>query len=517
MSGFFFRNWQPVLLTFGVLMLTGCPSSSDTKTDPAAPAAKPFVGQEVKIGAPAGLGFAEDSRNVLDEWSAETGATFAVKDIDGWKKSGPATQALEQTRGLVTLFPLTRLGETTAAGAWQPIPESFKGTNGLNWNDILPGVRENVCAPGRVPTLVPISLPVLVCYYRDDLLRKAKLEPPQTWDEYQELLKKLPEWATGKTAVEPWSPEFRATMLLARSASHAKPPGFFSFLFEMETGEPLISGPGFVRGLEQAKAAWPLLAKQSATMSPADCRREILEGRAAMAIALETGPGDPALLFGPAASAEGTSLQEKKDAKPEPIKSNANPRPEGLRIAFTPLPGARESYNLTTRSWEGRNDRNLNRVSLTGFAGLVAGVSSSLSGTEQSAAWSALARLTRPEGRPPFPAGVLGVSRESHFEIPRTFVGNQLQEDEAQRYVNAVAVSLRDDSQVVLELPIPKRDDYRDALTHGVTRCLEGKADPAAALQEVNKEWTELLKRDGQEKVRDDYRRSLGQRPALKS
>jgi ABC-type glycerol-3-phosphate transport system substrate-binding protein len=511
MHSFFRMNWSNLALASLTALLLGCPAKPSTKTDPAV--AKPFASQDVKMTVPAGLGFAEEWRNVLDEWSAETGATYSIREVEGWNQPGRAEQPLQESRGKLALFPLTRLGETTAASAWQPIPENIKGDTALGWNDILPGIRENVCSPGRTASLVPLSVPVLVCYYREDLLRKAKLSPPQTWDEYHDLLKKLPEWAPGLTAVEPWSPEFRATMFLARAASHAKPPGFFSYLFDIETGQPLIGTAGFVRGLEESQAAWPLLAANCATLSPADCRREFLAGRAAMAISLETGPGDPPLLFGPAVA---KVLPKVAGEKPQPDKAGAMPRPDGMQITFTPLPGARESFNQSTKAWEHRGDRSLNRVSLTGFAGLMAGVSSSATPAERDAAWSALARLARGEGRPTFPAGTLGFCRESSFETPRVFVGNQLQEDEAQRYVNAVALSLREESQLVLELPIPRRDDYRAALTEGVTRCLDKKAAPTAALQGIADAWQLLLKRDSIDKVRDDYRRGIGQRPPSK-
>ena len=58
----------------------------------------------------------------------------------------------------------------------------------------------------RVSSRCPVR--TLVCYLRRDLLDQAGLKLPETWEDYHVLLEKLPEWAPGLAAVEPWSEEF---------------------------------------------------------------------------------------------------------------------------------------------------------------------------------------------------------------------------------------------------------------------------------------------------------------------
>lgn len=494
------RNSIAVCLCSLLVATSGCKEKAKQSTE----TARPFEGQKITVSVPAGLGFADEWRNALEEWAAETGGTYSLTEVAEWKGTEPASALLKRSPGTLVLFPLSRLGETLAANDWSEIPESARRENNLDWLEVFGGLRDNVCSPNRAPHLVPLQVPVLVCYYRGDLLKKANLSPPQTWDEYHELLKRLPEWAPGLTAVEPWCPEFRSTMFLARAAAHAKHQGHFSFLFDIESGEPEIGTPGFIRGLEQLAADLPLLSKNVHQLSPEDCRREFLSGRAAMAIAYETGPESRPALFGPNCAESSTG-----DAKAKPSAATASPtRPEALQITFAPLPGAHEAYNLSVQAWQRRSDKSINRAHLTGFAGLMAGVSARTP-AERDAAWNALSKLLRSEGASHFPAGTLGVTRQSDYESPRLFVGKSLTDSEGRQYVNVVARCMQD-SQLVLELPIPNREAYRKALALGVTQVLDGKQKPAEALKQVADEWKAINQTTGMTVVRDQYCRGIG-------
>ena len=496
-----FRNSIAVCLCSLLVATSGCKE----KTKQAAETSRPFEGQKITVSVPAGLGFTDEWRNPLEEWAAETGGAYTLTEVDDWKGDKPASALLERSHGTLVLFPLSRLGEALAANAWAEIPESARRENNLDWLEVFGGLRDNVCSPNRAPHFVPLQVPVLVCYYREDLLKKANLSPPQTWEEYHELLLRLPEWAPGLTAVEPWCPEFRSTMFLARSAAYAKHEGHFSFLFDIETGEPEIGTPGFVRGLEQVAADLPLLSKSVQQLSPEDCRREFLSGRAAIALAYETGPDSRPALFGSTCTAPSPVDAKTKSSNGSAATSS---RPEGLQIAFAPLPGAREAYNLSVHSWQRRSDKSINRAHLTGFAGLMAGVSAKTP-AERDAAWNALSKLIRSEGASHFPPGTLGVTRQSDYESPRPFVGKSLTESEGRQYVNVVARCMQD-SQLVLELPIPNREAYRKALANGVTQVMDGKQKPASALKQVADEWKAINHKTGMTVVRDQYCRGIG-------
>lgn len=477
-----------------VLSVAGCPE--DKKT---AVVVKPFEGQEIHLGVPAGMGFRTAWESPLNEWSAETGASAKIDELDLSDAAKPLVDVIAASQVQLALVPITRLGELIAAEGLSPIGEEARSETTLNWLDVFQGLRDGLCSSQKKPVAVPLVSPVLICYYRADLLEKAGLAPPQTWGEYQQLLDRREEWAPGLTAVEPWSPEFRATMFLARAVSHAKHPGHFSLYFDIETTEPQIESAAFTRALEEAKAALAKMPGDVLTMNPADCRQQFLEGKAALAIAFETGPGNPSTPFSPTES----KPAEKKEG------AASVQRPAEIVPGFCRLPGATETYDASRQKWEPIAGKNAQQVTLTGFAGMAAVVSSKSSPVQGEAAWNALARIHREGQSHAFPPGTNGLCRESQTLLASAWVGTELQGTEANKYVNAVAVSLRD-SQLVGELPVVGHDEFRKALTEELSEVLQGQAEPQDALSTVGKKWRRIIKDIGRDKLRNSYRASLG-------
>lgn len=499
------RHVLPALILAG---LAGCPGPK-----PAAVASKPLAGQTVRIGVPAGLGFRAAWEVPLNEWGAQTGAEARLEELDVTDPSQLLAPAFGEDKNTLLLFPIWRMGELTATGgALAFIPAGSLEEGNLNWLDVLPGLREGVCSQRRQAVVIPLSCPVLVCYYREDLLQKAGLSPPETWDDYQKLLDTLGEWAPGLTAVEPWGEAFRATMFLARAVSYAKHPGHFSLFFDIETGEPLIDSPGFVRALERAKLAIVKMPGDVLKASPEDCRRELLAGRAALAIAFETGPANPPLRFGPAVSGA-TDVKRTADPNSDvPEAKRELVRPAEVSIGFCRLPGSRDTYNLSRREWEPIADGGVNQVTLAGFAGLAAGVSARSSQVQAEAAWNLLAALTQGNLAVPFPPGTQGPCRESEAANAAAWVGTGLQGTESQRYLSVVAKSLRD-KRVVAELPVPGHTEFRRALASAVTAALASQAESQPALAAAAQEWRLLIKdldKTATISISDTYRASLG-------
>jgi multiple sugar transport system substrate-binding protein len=271
-------------------------------------------------------------------------------------------------------------------------------------------------------------------------------------------------------------------MFLARAVAYAKHPANYSLFFDITTGEPLIDGPGFVRALTEAQASLPQMPPEVLSYSAADCRREIVEGRAAMAIGYETAPA----------------------AMPKSEIGQVQ-RPESMVIGCCRLPGSREVHNLVTSKWENRDEANT--VTLAGFDGLCAGVSSHSSQAEQAAAWNFLATLAHDVNA--LPGGSKSPCREEHLTDPVPWVGAELSIAEGFEYLEAVAESLRD-QDVVAELPVPARERFKGALAGGITRAFRSEETPEKALAGVAAEWKTLTEEAGQPGFTDLYRKALG-------
>ncbi len=310
-------------------------------------------------------------------------------------------------------------------------------------------------------------------------MENAGLKPPGTWSEYQNLLETLKDWAPGLSAVEPWGEAFRASMFLARSASVAKHPDQFSFCFDLSTGDPLISNPGFVEGLKKAKAALAKMPADVKTYTPADCRREILEGRAALAIAYEA--------------------DRSTDAK----------RGEDLQIGIGPLPGSTRVYNTSINEWVEYSESKIHRVTYTGFSGWAFGVSSGLEPVANRAAWEFVRYMAIDQLPSSYPDDVVSLCRDSQTKNPSEWTGSQLTTVESEQYANTVAEALRSD-QLVMELPVIGQSQFRAALTQGLTKALTSDSDEMGILKSVAEEWREIQKKLGKERVAKSYQRSHG-------
>ncbi len=447
----------------------------------------------MQVAVPSGIGLSEAWQLPVTEWQDASGAEGAVAETD-LSTDG----ALERLSGETVLLvaPWSLVPELIRADWLAAIPAGEHGLDVIAWHDVFDGLRNGPAAPGGKPALLPLSCPTLVCCYRADLLESAGLAAPSTWTEYQQLLDALGEWAPGMSAVEPWSEEFRATMFLARAAPMALAPQNFSMLLDVGTGQPLIGGPPFVRALTAVRAAQARMDDGVLTSDPLDCLRDVLEGRAALAITCV-----------PPGAASATALDE-------PSPARAVDRASSVRLGFCPLPGADEFYDRERDAWVVPRDGQPNRVTVTGFGGLVVGVAKARSSPERQAAWSLWAAIEAQSRDGVLnDAQVRGLCRRTQA-LPGSAALAVLRADERVGCGRAIARSL-DGTRVIAEFPLPGGARFRDALTRGLTRAVESHATPEEALQETARQWESLIEEIGRSAVLDTYRQSLGLSPVL--
>ena len=448
----------------------------------------PFEGVRLQIAVPAGYDLQTSWQIELDEWSARTGATYEMHEYENIDENSAQKDRQksddEAANATLIVFPITEIASRQLA----PISDEMLLPLKLHFADLFAGLREGPASGAGKPTLLPLSSPVLAFYYRRDVFAAADLLPPKTWEEYLKLLGELDE--RDLVAVSPWNEEFRTTMFLARAVNYAKHPHQYSLFFDVETAEPLIDGPGFVRALEESRPALDLMRKRTdvLTLSPADCRQMLLSGTAVAAITFET---------------------EINDLELE--------RPASAAIGCVRLPGNPTAYNRSTDEWETLRNEPVNRCTLTAFDGLCAGVSANASQLQQRAAWELLAQIAVETRKLThvFPPQTRSLCRESQLAMPNVWTTGELSSGEADQVVKAVADSLRD-TRLVAELPVVGRTQFRDALSRGIGRFLAEEATAEAALKQVADDWRSITADIGQETVLNSYRRSVGLSPRRK-
>jgi multiple sugar transport system substrate-binding protein len=282
-------------------------------------------------------------------------------------------------------------------------------------------------------------------------------------------------------------------MFFARAVSLAQHPAHFSLFFDIETGEPLIESPGFIRALEGACAAVARMEPAVLGYSPVDCREAVLSGRAALAISFES-----------------STFERSSDADSQVAPASA--RASGISIGITRLPGTREIYNPSRRAWEPPPEKGVQRVTLCGFAGWAVAASSASAPREIQASWNALAKVRGRDGVSGYPAGIVGLCRESQLSNPAAVAGAGLSADETAAWADAVSQGLRD-LRLVVELPVTGREDFRSALAAAIAPALSGAQAAEPALEEATRLWREIITRLGAAAVRDSYRINLGLSP----
>lgn len=477
--------WLMALVLIGLAI--GCdpskPNNESQSTD------LPFRGRSAVIAIPQSGGNQENWSAELNEWGTQTGGTGEIRTYPDGDMDALRNVIESSEDPTLVVLSYDELLNSLAQLQLQPIPkEALEQDAGIVWGDLLKGVQGYLGAPRRNPLYLPLAAPHLVLYYRADLLRKAGKTSPETWEDYAVLLESLPEWGGGLTAVEPWNESFRATMFLAKAVSHARHPDNFSVFADAESLEPLIHGPAFVRALDQARNVLRRLPPTVRTLSPGDCRAEILSGRAALAIAYEP------------SNSGGSS-------------SAAVARPEGIEIGICQLPGVREVYDPTRKSWYRGGGTTaspkLFRTNLTAFSGYAVCAFRRPETASTDIAWSAFAHVAGPDFLSRLPPGQGGLTRESQLADLSALVGPELSGTEAGDYLAVTADCLRS-STLIIELPFPRRPEFRKSLSLHLARAIETDATSEEILNDVAADWRKLIEEIGPEQFRHTYRQMLG-------
>lgn len=460
--------------SLAVLLVVGC-----KQAPPPPPVDAPPVleGMTVEIAAPAELAISERSRLALDEWQASTGGEFRLQEyMSAASVSPPAAETA------LAVVPLEQLPDLIAAD-W---PATIDDPHALaDWEDLFRGLRNGIAQPGGEPGVIPTACPVLAVYYRADLLDAAGRRPPRNWDEYQTLLDERDDWSRGLPALEPWGPEFRSSMWLARAASYALHPDSVSVLLDLQTADPLLSDPPFLLALEESLTAIKALDPQSLELGPEECCLAVLEGRAAIAIG--TAPA------GSTRSSEGVSGDVLLEAD----------------VGTALLPGASRVYERSTGAWQPVEQGS--RTTLVGHRGYAACVSQSIAEDARKAAWSLWAALRMTGELDDLPFGA-AICRASDVPAAQHEPAAGFTAIEWRRHVDA-SVSALQDTRVLLELPLPEAARFREKLTAPLSDAIEGTTPPAEALQQAANDWQTLIDELGRDKVLNVYRRCHGLMP----
>lgn len=475
--------------------LPGCTPPNKESSPGAAPA---ISGTKLRLLVVADDRLAEKAISLRGEWNARTGAEFDVTTC-----AESELEAGEPLPADAVIYPAYLLGQWAEHEQIVPLPPDFESDRVLGWSDTFDLLRTRCLVWDNKVYAVPLGSPSLVCYYREDLFRRFDRSPPTTWAEYQQLAEFFSdrknlgadapeEGQPWSGALEPLGSGWAGLTLLARAAAYAKHPSNYSTLFNIDSFEPLIDGPPFVRALDELVAAARLTPSDQRAVDPDGVRRRFWRSEAAMALSW------------PTAATKLDKLESKTAASGE--SHDANVRGE-LEVGFVPLPGGTDVYNFNEEKWEERPAPA--QVPLLGIAGRVASITAH--SEHPQAAFALLAFLAGTE----WGAEVASTSGATTlFKRPQKAEAGRWAEKPvgrtaAENYARIVEANLTS-GDLLFALRIPGRAEYLAALDEAVERALNGEVTSTEALQQAAARWRDITEEHGPDKQRRAYRASLG-------
>ncbi|HEY4193126.1 MAG TPA: ABC transporter substrate-binding protein [Mesorhizobium sp.] len=308
------------------------------------------------------------------------------------------------------------------------------------------------------------------------------LKVPATWEDYNAVAKFFSGWdwaGDGKphfgSAEVTKRDDLMFSAFISRVAAYAKNPkvkgGFF---FDLDTMEPQVNNPGFVKGLEMF----------------IDAQKAFPPGGS------NFGLGDEIFSFGGGQTLMSYSWDDafiQAQEKDSPIRN---------KVAAAPLPGATEVWNRVTKSWDKFETPNAPPYITWGWTSAVSKASKN-----QDMAFDFLCFFSNEANASlDLQIGRFGINpyRKAHFDP--NFWQDKLgwEPSVAQTYVKTLS-AMDDSNNRVFDLRVPGVNQFMSSMANGVAEAMAGQKTPQQALDDVAKQWSEIVDKIGKDKVRAAY------------
>ena len=262
---------------------------------------------------------------------------------------------------------------------------------------------------------------------------------------------------------------------ISRVSAYAKHPdvkgGFF---FDLETMEPLVNTPGWVRGLE-------MFIKAQDYMPPGGNN---------------FGLGDEIFSFGGGQTLFSYSWD---DAFIQAMQEDSRIR---NKVAAAPLPGSKEVWNRKTGKWDTFSKPNYAPYITWGWTSAVSALSN-----DKEMAFDYLCFFSNQANTVhDLQIGRFGVNpyRTTHFDPDFWTKKLGWSSETATTYVKTLS-GMDDSKNRVFDLRVPGVNQFMTSMAAGVSEALAGQKSAKEALDGVAKEWRRIVDRIGKDTVRAAY------------
>jgi multiple sugar transport system substrate-binding protein len=486
-----------VALTSVGLLLTACQSSSGSTSG-----GGQFSGVTVRVVTFTGPQIAEPLQRRAPDFAKKTGAKIEVITVpfsDLYQKI--LTDFATKTNSYdAMVFDPQWMGDYVPAGYLEDLTDRVQKDSTLNWNDIAPFFRDfSATYKGRVYT-VPLDGDFQMVYYREDLLQKDGLKPPETWQDYVNIARHY----QGKDLNGDGKPDFGSCVAMKRSAqsywmylsvagayiqSQGTSQGAF---FSTDNMQPLYNNEAAAAALDVYKQISKLGPPDQLNNDVGDSRGFFVGGRCALSIDW----GD----IGPLAVDKSQSVvQDKVGAVILPGSTRVLDRSSGTLV------------NCDSKTCPYAIN-GVNHSPFAAFGGWSGAINKARPAQVKDAAFAFLSYMSAPaQSSTDVTIGKTGFNpyRTSHFTNLDPWLKSGMSEAAAKDYLGAIESSLKSPN-MILDLRIPQTAFYEQtALDTALAQFLAGELTTQQTMQQLNDQWNKKTDEVGRQSQLDAYKATL--------
>ncbi|HZZ61645.1 MAG TPA: extracellular solute-binding protein [Roseiarcus sp.] len=371
----------------------------------------------------------------------------------------------------------------------------------IEWDQIAPFFRNFSATYNGKIYLVPLDGDFHMLYYRTDVLEKAGLKPPRTWDEYLEVAKAL----NGKDFNGDGSKDYGSCIAKKRNAQsywfitdisgsmiQSKGTGQGTF-FDTKDMKPLIDNQAFRKALEFLKESGEYGPPNELNLDVSDTRPLFVSGKCA----LNLDWGDVGVLA--------------IDPKTSKVID---------KTGSVITPGSTSVLDWSTGKLEACNKENcpyaidgVNHSPYAAFGGWSGGINVKAKDRVKDAAYAFLSFMSQPkQSNEDVTIGRTGFNpyRLSQFTYNDVWKNAGMSKVAGDSYLGAIRDSLNSPN-MILDLRIPQNQKYQQVvLDEAIARYLAGEIDEDQTVKAVVDGWNDLNEQNGVESQLKYYKGSLG-------
>jgi multiple sugar transport system substrate-binding protein len=371
----------------------------------------------------------------------------------------------------------------------------------LQWQDVAPFFRDfSATYNGKIYT-IPLDGDFQMVYYRSDLLDKAGLQPPKTWDDYIAIAKTF----HGQDLNGDGKADYGSCIAKKRNAQSywmviSVAAGFLQSqgtgqgaFFDTDDMSPLFNNDALGKALDIYVETTKYGPPDEINLDVGDTRGLFTTGRCALSLDW----GDiGTLAIDPATS----KVQDKVGAVILPGSGQVLDRETGKLVDC--------DAERCPHAVDG-----INHAPFAAFGGWSGAVNANSSDEVKAAVYDFFSYMSQPaQANEDVTIGITGFNpyRVSQFENLDLWLKAGMSEAAAKNYLGAIADSLNSPN-MVLDLRIPQNQRYEQiVLDTAIARLLAGEIDKAQAMADIESGWNEITEELGADEQLEAYKATLG-------